>query len=167
MRTALNRFGCGCEQYFFQRIKRDYVPIVIGSGVITLKPVSESQCTGSMNAYFKDKKDVHFLRVKGYRNALVRFRIGVSQIDVHRYRLSPIVDQKLSPICLDAPESEMSFFCACPLNSDLSATLNTGLTENVPDKSPKCVLSTNSHSVILHRGNIYPTGFQIKRIVNE
>ena len=50
-----------------------------------------------------------------YRNALAHFRVGVSQINVQRYRFSQTAENVLCPIGCAKRESELHLLFECPL----------------------------------------------------
>ena len=111
---------------------------------------------------FEREKYVLVLRVEGYRNALAQFRMGVSPINVHRYRFSSIMEKKLCPICPDTPESEMHFLFACPLYNGLRSKFNIGMIGNDPEKDLRCVLSDNSLHVVLNLAKVIVQAFKAR-----
>ena len=54
-----------------------------------------------------------------YRNALAQFRMGVSQINVHRHRYSMKSENLDCPFCRDTTETEIHFVFECPMYKDL------------------------------------------------
>jgi len=49
------------------------------------------------------------------RNALLRFRLGVSQIKTHKYRNTKRINQDYAcPFCKDIVETEAHFVLVCP-----------------------------------------------------
>ena len=50
-----------------------------------------------------------------YRNAFARFRMGVSQINVHQHRFSPTARNVACPFCVEEKETEFVLMLECPV----------------------------------------------------
>ena len=59
------------------------------------------------------------LFVDVYRNVFAQFRMGVSQLNVHRYRFSPSPENTNCPLCPNKEESEIHFLFECPLYNQI------------------------------------------------
>ena len=57
--------------------------------------------------------------IKPYRDALIKFRLGVSQIRSHRYKFCKSVSLMYCPFCPNVKEDEMHILFACPLYVDI------------------------------------------------
>ena len=69
---------------------------------------------GQHNNYFERETYIDSLCLDVYRNALAQFRMGVSQINGHRYRFAQRADNVLCPFGCSKPENEIHFVFECP-----------------------------------------------------
>ena len=61
--------------------------------------------------------DVLWMEV--YRNCLAQFRMGVSQINLHRHRFSTTTNITTCPFCANQLETEIHFVLQCPVYNQL------------------------------------------------
>ena len=71
---------------------------------------------------------------KYYRNALAQFRMGVSQINTHKYRYSKLPEEVNCPFCENTPESEIHFLLHCPVYRNLRTRYLVNYNRNIPDQ---------------------------------
>ena len=54
-----------------------------------------------------------------FRDALIRFRMGISDLFVHKYRYSTFPFVNLCPLCMEKEEDEVHFLLYCPATNDI------------------------------------------------
>ena len=75
---------------------------------------------------------------RSLRNALIKLRLGVSQINCHRYKFSPYKILLNCPFCATEEENEFHILFVCPIYEDL--LLNT-IPSKILSKRNKITLS--------------------------
>ena len=77
----------------------------------------------SMNNNYKHcserERYVDVLWMEVYRNSLVQFRMGVSQINLYTHRFSKTTDNTACPFCANLQETEIHFVFQCPMHNQL------------------------------------------------
>ena len=68
---------------------------------------------------FKRERYEDVLWMEVYRHSLAQFRMDVSQINLHRHRLSPTTDHTTCPLFANKQETEKHFVFQCPLYDQL------------------------------------------------
>ena len=83
---------------------------------------------------------------RSLRNALIKLRLGVCQINCHRYKFSPNKTLLNCPFCTTVEENEFHILFVCPIYEDLR--INT-ITSKFMSKRNKNTLSifTASNSI--------------------
>ncbi|RUM93601.1 MAG: hypothetical protein DSZ28_07615 [Thiothrix sp.] len=108
-----------------------------------------------------------YLRVctlQHFRNTIIRFRLGISEISVHRYRYRDDVHSLICPSCQEEEEDEIHVLLQCPVYEDLRVK-HLGDERNPPnvntfvkllsaknESTIKCVISL-LHSVMKRRND--------------
>ena len=96
-----------------------------------------------VKSVFEREKYVDVIWMEAYRSALAQFRMGISQINVHRYRFSPTKENTTCPFCPEKVESEVHFLLQRPMYNQLRVTYLYGLDENVDSERMLVLLLTN------------------------
>ena len=65
------------------------------------------------------EKYVNWIHASNYLKTLARFRLGVSEINAHRYRFADQSSKRLCPFCPHSVENEMHVVFNCPVYADL------------------------------------------------
>jgi len=79
------------------------------------------ETSNSMSVYrtfksvFGQEPYLSILYVDVFRMAMVQFRMGVSQLNVHKNRFSQDISLKLCPFCEDELETEVHFLFECEI----------------------------------------------------
>ena len=69
-----------------------------------------------------------------YRNAPAQFRMGVSQINTHKYRYSKLSEEVNCPFYENTPESEIHFLLHCPAYRNLRTRYLVKYNRNISDQ---------------------------------
>ena len=78
-----------------------------------------------------------------YRNSLVQFRMGVSQINLHRHRFSTTTDNTTWPFYANQQETEIHFVFQCPVYNQLRSKYLPDII-NVRDPRKHLIILMNS-----------------------
>eukprot|EP00745_Piridium_sociabile_P043608 TRINITY_DN8944_c0_g1_i10.p1 TRINITY_DN8944_c0_g1~~TRINITY_DN8944_c0_g1_i10.p1 ORF type:complete len:1137 (-),score=123.12 TRINITY_DN8944_c0_g1_i10:208-3198(-) len=108
-------FGCGYEAGFIKELKERLFSNFCYNWRNRLDSSARSSLFGNLKHMFAREQYIDVLYVDVYRNILAQFRMGVSQLNVHRYRFSPSNENTACPVCLNTPEDEIHFMFVCPL----------------------------------------------------
>ena len=68
---------------------------------------------------FQRERYVAVLWMEVYRHFLAQFRMGVSQINLHRHRFSTTTGNTACPFCANQQETEIHFAFQCPVYNQL------------------------------------------------
>ena len=80
-----------------------------------------------------------------YRNCLAHFRMGVSQINLHRHRFSTTTDNTTCPFCANQQETEIHFVFQCSVYNQLRSKYLPDII-NVRDSTKHLIILMNSSS---------------------
>ena len=94
---------------------------------------------------FQRERYVDVLWMEVYRNCLAQFRMGVSQINLHRHRFSTITDNTTCPFCATQQETEIHFVFQCPVYNQLRSKYLPYII-NVRDPRKHLIILMNSSS---------------------
>ena len=79
-----------------------------------------------------------------YRNCLAHFRMGVSQINLHRHRFST-TDNTTCPFCANQQETEIHFVFQCPMYNQIRSKHLPDII-NVRDSTKRLIILMDSSS---------------------
>ena len=100
---------------------------------------------------FERERYVDVLWMEVYRNSLAQFRMGVSQINLHRHRFSTTTDNTTCPFCANKLETEIHFVFQCPVYNQLrSKYLPDIINVRDPRKHIITLMNSNSQETILN-----------------
>ena len=85
--------------------------------------------------------DVLWMEV--YRNWLTQFRVGVSQINLHRHRFPTTTNNTTCPFCANQQETEIRFVFQCPVYPQLRSKYLPDII-NVRDPRKHLIILMNS-----------------------
>lgn len=108
-------FGCGDVKFFCLELKERLCSSFCYTWQAHLETSARLSTYSTHKSCFDREKYVDFIWMDTYRNALAQFRMGVSQINVHRYRFSQTAENVLCPIGCTKRESELHLLFECPL----------------------------------------------------
>ena len=94
---------------------------------------------------FQRERYVDVLWMEVYRNCLAQFRMGVSQINLHRHRISTTTANTTCPFCANQQETETHFVFQCPVYDQLRSKYLPDII-NVRDHRKHIILLMNSSS---------------------
>ena len=82
---------------------------------------------------------------KAIRNILIKFRLGVSQINCHRYKYYKNTNLLICPLCKSTLENEFHVLFKCPEYSDLRFLLPPEFRYTENETQMYALLSSDSH----------------------
>lgn len=90
--------------------------------------------------------------------------MGVSQLNVHKYRFSPTNENTACPACLGRKEDEGHFVFRCPLYQDIRQQykLNVDVGVNL-DKALVSVLACNSQASLVNIAKFLLAAFKLRQ----
>ena len=113
--------------------------------------------------YLKLDMDIHLKRI------MSKFRLGVSDINVHkfRYKEHDVDDLRLlCPLCKQAPEDEVHFVLCCPVLEDVRQNYIPVKYSRQPNLFRLCLLMASSHPEVVRSLTLYLCkAFRIKYIL--
>ena len=86
---------------------------------------------------FEREYYVDVIWINSYRNALAQFRMGVSQINTHKYRYSKLPEEINCPFCENTHESEIHFLLHCPVYRNVRTRYLVNYNRNISDQEHK------------------------------
>ena len=111
---------------------------------------------------------VDVLWMEVYRNCLAQFRMGVSQINLHRHRFSTTTDNTTCPnttcpFCASRQETEIHFVFQCPVYNQLrSKYLPDIINVCDPGKHLTILMSSSSQEEILNVAKFLECAFTLR-----
>ena len=112
-------FGCGQEKLFFRELKERLHSSFCFRWYDHVENSSRFSIYKQYKTCFGKEKYVDILWMNIYRNVLAQFRMGVSQINVHKYRYSKKTENWECPFCTKTLETEEHFIFECPKYVDV------------------------------------------------
>lgn len=112
-------FGCGNERVFFAELKERLCSSFCHDWRNHLDSSERLSLYGKYKACFEKERYVDILWKDVYRNVIAQFRMGVSQINIHRYRFQNSTENKCCPFCEDKLETEIHFLFECQTYCEL------------------------------------------------
>ena len=86
---------------------------------------------------FERERYVDVLWMEVYRNSLAHFRMGVSQINLHRNRFSTTADNTTCRFCANQQETEIHFVFQCPVYNQLKSKSSKYLPDIINVHDPR------------------------------
>ena len=125
--------------------KKECVVHSTTDGVIILTQVKGCQCDNSYKSqlWFQREGYVDVLWMEVYRNWLTQFRVGVSQINLHRHRFPTTTNNTTCPFCANQQETEIRFVFQCPVYPQLRSKYLPDII-NVRDPRKHLIILMNS-----------------------
>jgi hypothetical protein len=112
-------FGCGNEKAFVCELKERLFSSFVHGWFEHIGTSVHVGMYGQLKSVFEREKYVVCLKSESYRSALARFRMGVSEINKHRFRFSKNDQDKKCKFCKRKTEDEIHFLFECPKYDDL------------------------------------------------
>ena len=143
-------FGCGDEKRFCTEMKERLISSFCFNWQNHLDSSARLNVYSSIKRHFGKEKYITCLWRLLYRNALGQFRMGVSQINVHKFRFSTTEDHFVCPFCTECRETEIHFLFVCPTYAQIrSKFLSPVHDENNLDNKLVEILSSTSENEIV------------------
>lgn len=117
-------FGCGNETELMKELKTRLASNFYHNWRNHLDSSAHLSIYSKFKHMFAREEYVHLLFTDRYRNILAQFRMGVSQINTHKNRFSPSIENTACPLCLNTREDEIHFMFSCPLYDNIRKTYN-------------------------------------------
>ena len=101
---------------------------------------------------FKPVREVDFyftaLDKKIFRDTWVRFRLGISDLYVHKFRYCSQSHPSVCPLCMEAEEDEMHFLFHCPALYDLRQKYILPCISNIESDLVQCIFASKETRTI-------------------
>ena len=123
-------FGCGNEIEFMKELKERLVSSFYHNWRNHLDSSTRLYIYSKLKHSFAREEYLNVLYIGRYRDVVAQFRMGVSQINAHRYRFSSSVEKTSCPVCLNTREDEIHFMFLCPLYTGIRNTYNIEPSDN-------------------------------------
>ena len=112
-------FGCGQEKPFFNELRERLYSSFSYNWYNHLENSVRFSSYKQYKNCFEKEKYVDIIKVNIYRNAIAQFRMGVSNINSHKYRYSDNQQNWNCPFCTDTTETETHFLFECQVYDDV------------------------------------------------
>ena len=106
-------FGCGNEKQFVFELRERLFSSFVHGWFEHISTSVHVGMYGKFKSVFEREKYVGCIKRESYRGALSRFRMGVSEINYHRFRFSKNEDDKNCKFCKQKIENEVHFIFEC------------------------------------------------------
>ena len=128
-------FGCGNEKQFCVELRERLYSTFCHEWRDHIDSSEKCVTYSSYKNIFGRERYLTVLNIEIFRRYFAQFRMGVSQLNTHRFRFSNNWRKKLCPFCIDELETEIHFLFQCPAysllrNKYLSKLINTRKPEN-------------------------------------
>jgi len=111
--------GVGNEKQFISDLKLRLRDCFCQEWFSHLENSTHFELYNSFKTCLEREKYVNLMHTSNYSKTLARFRIGVSEINAHRFRFSKQPRKQLCPFCPQAIEDEIHVVFNCPAYTDL------------------------------------------------
>ena len=112
-------FGCGNVKLFIKELEERLRSSFCHRWCNHLDTSERLSVYNSYKHCFQREGYVDVLWMEVYRNCLAQFRMGVSQINLHRHRFSTTIDNTTCPFCANQQETEIHFVFQCSVYNQL------------------------------------------------
>ena len=112
-------FGCGSEKRFCIELRERLFSSFCYHWQNHLEESNQTSVYCQYKHIFVRETYITCLWKDVYRNALAQFRMGVSQLNVHKFRFRKTDDNIICPVCCEEPETETHFLFECKGYSEL------------------------------------------------
>ena len=112
-------FGCGSEKLFVRELRERLFSSFIHGWFTHISTSENVGMYGTFKSVFVREKYTMCIKSESYRSALARFRMGVSEINKHKFRFSKNRQEKCCKFCKQKIEDEIHFVFVCPKYGDL------------------------------------------------
>ena len=137
-------FGCGNVKPFIKELEERLCSSFCHRWYNHLDTSERLSVYNSYKHCFQREGYVNVLWMEVYSNCLAQFRMGVSQINLHRYRFST-TDNTTCPFCANQQETEIHFVFQCPVYNQLRSKYLPDII-NVRDPRKHLIILMNSSS---------------------
>ena len=120
---CLNGFGIawmfkqvGNEKMFLGLVKERLRDCYVQGWFSKIKNSKHLECYSGFKSMFQSETYLNnSYLIKSHRNVIIRFRCGVSDINVHRYKFSHNANSFMCPFCKNEKEDEFHVLFVCPV----------------------------------------------------
>ena len=126
-------FGCGQEGPFFKELRERLYSSFCHGWVNHMESSTRFSIYRQLKHCFERENYVDVIWINIYRNALAQIRVGVSQINTHKYQYSKLSEEVNCPFCENTPESEIHFLLHCPVYRNLRTRYLVNYNRNISD----------------------------------
>ena len=154
-------FGCGNEKDFFKELKERLQSSFYHGWRNHIESSEKMLTYGKVKTFFEREKYVGVIWIEAYRNALAQFRMGISQINAHKYRFSA-KESTACPFCPEKVESEIHFLFECPTYNQLRRNYLHDSVAGSDFQKIKWLLTNDSPKVIVNTAKFLFFAFKLR-----
>ena len=156
-------FGCGNVKPFIKELEERLRSSFCHRWCNHLDTSERLSVYNSYKHCFQRERYVDVLWMEVYRNCLAQFRMGVSQINLHRHRFSTITDNTTCPFCATQQETEIHFVFQCPVYNQLrSKYLPDIINVRDPRKHLIILMDSSSQEEIINVAKFLVCAFNLR-----
>ena len=105
--------GVATEQHFIAQLKQRFIDVYSQEWLANLRGSTRFDMYILFKTSIKYETYLDFVRVKCFRNALIRFRLGITELKTHKNRYISHVAGNNCPFCKVVEENEYHFLFHC------------------------------------------------------
>ena len=105
--------GVATEQLFIAQIKQRFIDVYSQEWMANLRGRKRFDMYILFKTSIKYETFLDFVRVKCFRDALIRFRLGITELKAHKNRYISHVADNNCPFCRVVEENEYHFLFRC------------------------------------------------------
>jgi len=156
-------FGCGNEKSFFTELKERLQSSFCHQWCNHLDSSEVLSCYKTYKTCFEKERYVDVLWCDIYRNVFAQFRMGVSQINKHRYRFAQTTENTACPFCITKQENEIHLFFECPMYTNLRLKyLAKQINTNITHENIVYFVSSSSKEIIVNTAKFLFHAFKLR-----
>ena len=157
-------FGCGNVKFFLKELEDRLHSSFCHSWCNHLDTSERLSVYNSYKHCFERERYVDVLWMEVYKYSLAEFRMGQSQINLHRHRFST-TDHTTCTFCANKQETEIHFVFQCPVYDQLrSKYLLDILSVRSPRKPLTTLMNSNSQVTILNVTKFLVCAFNLRSL---
>lgn len=124
VRQTLSRLGFGfvwlnqgvvAEQIFVLQLKQRFIDVYSQEWMANLRGSTRFDSYISFKVSLKCEPYLDFVKIKCFRDALIRLRLGITELRTHKNRYVSHVTDNNCPFCKDVEETECHFLFHCSM----------------------------------------------------
>ena len=105
--------GIATEQHFIAQLKQRFIDVSSQEWMANLRGSTRFDMYIWFKTLIKDETYLDFVWVKCFRDALIRFRLGITELKTHKNRYNSHVADNNCPFCKAVEQNEYHFLFHC------------------------------------------------------